>query len=381
MLNILYVSIGSFWKNACMKNYQHHDLLFKYMNEIEPIKVTIGVPVQGPCHLKKLLEGSGNHLLQKVWRDDIPFEVFDHLQLDTTCDCMIINGSENFYDLDLGNSHFLNGYEISEEVIRTAEEMLRLNKPVVLFDQDNYINEVLGSNKDSSKNLTFCLYDKFKRDPNFYLTGPFRYGSDMESSKELFNEYTFIPFVVDPEDKSEISKLSEKQYVTKYTGNNYHRDNFIDYFVECSKYGKVLVNGSGWKPASRDLKDNENLEFKPKFPLTYEKVTNYYKEALFGLYGTTNIDSFRKYGHYTLRLREFYQAGIPIVVEDLEYLSNLIPFGVNDKSVKGQISRIAEIHNQDYYESIVEYQRNIIASEFSAIKYADTLYDIVKGGD
>ena len=378
-MKILYISIGSFWNCACMKNYQHHDLLFKYINRIEPSEVVIGVPVQGPSYLKSLLSSGNVNRLQKIWRDDINFNVSADLQLlNSSCDCMVINGSENFQDIELPNSTILNGDEISKLVIDTAAEMLAKNKPVVLFDQDNYINEKLGSD-DKSKNLAFCLFNKFKSDKNFYLTGPFKYGNRMESSKELYNEYVFIPFVVDPEEACKPINISDKSYITKYAGNNYHRDNFIDYFVECSKYGNVLVNGSGWKQVSRNIKNNENLEFKPKFPLTYEKVVPYYQDALLGLYGTTNIPSFRDYGHFTLRIREFYQAGIPIIVEDLEYLDDLFLFKDSERSVASQVKRIVGINKQEYYESIVEHQRELICNKFSAIKYAKILYNLLKG--
>lgn len=379
MLKILYVSIGSFWNNACMKNFQHHDLLFKYMDELESIIVDIAIPMQGPSHLSRLLDGNGMHLVQSVWRDDIQFIVHPSLKDIKNYDCMIINGSENFQDIELLNGSILSGEEISKWVINKAEESLKNGIPVILYDQDNYVNERLGS-KDATKNLAYMLFRKFRLIKGFYLTGPFKFGQQMlVGENKAINEYTYIPFVVDDDISLNIKSLNEKSYFVKYAGNNYHRDNFIDYFIHSSKYGNVLVNGSGWRSVSREYSDNNRIQFKPKFPLTYEKVNDYYGDSVIGLYGTTNIESFRNYGHYTLRIREFYQAGIPFAVEDLDYLQNLNLFpGYN---IFEQIDLFGTMNGNNHeYINMVEEQRRIIKENFSARYYSKILYDIIKRG-
>lgn len=362
MHNLVYISQGTFWKNAKMKTFEHHDILFKDLaNKIE-LTVHIGLPMFGDTYLKRLLDGN-DKMVMKTWKE-IPYRIYDGFYTGEI-DSIFINGCEYFNEVKTPSGKIITNDDMYDYIYDICDKCYNDNKPIVLYDPDDFINLNLRVNS-GSKSISRLVYDKYKHYNNFYLIGPCMNGV----RNDCINEYMFVPFGLDKNNKCEIKPFSERHYVTRYVGNNYFRENFIPYFRECSNYGKTTVNGHHWTQVARDNSDCENLVFGRGFPLTIDKVENFFNDAKIGLYGT--VDKFKSNGHFTLRIREYYQAGIFIIPENIDYMINSICID-NYKITCNNISDFNFNMTDEEYNYIVNKQRDKLADIFDISKYTDLL--------
>lgn len=365
-MNILYISIGSFWKNAALKFFQHHDALFNAMQKYIPdMQIHLGVPMKGATYLRKLIEDHNDTRVIDTWKN-LPYHVYPDLYTGDY-DAMIINGSEDFQDVQ-APYRTIPTQEIYDYIYNKALACIHDDKPCILFDPDNYINENICVDPD--KNLARRVHDAMKNYKKYFLAGPFELGVDRDS----YNSYVFTPFTINPDDhvSPTIRPLSERRYITRYVGNNYMRDNFFPYFDELSNYGKVQVVGSGW---TKYHSQNSKIEWTAKSPLTTDKVADFYGNSMVGLYGTTTRPSFRKGGHYTLRIREYYQAGILVIPEADHILASKREFGITTNDLNDL--HLDSIYDQTYDE-LVKYQRSQILEFFNADGYAQLWCELLQ---
>lgn len=377
--DLMYVSCGSFWKNACIKPYQHHDILLKYVNRILPLNIHIALPMSGETYFKDLLNTGNQSKVMSTWQE-LPYKVYPKLY-DGPIDGMLINGNGSTWDYVLPDGTEISAKEACDYLVEKAIYCKDNNLPVILFDPDNFVNFMDGKNDEASTedtNYTYRIYNELKDYDKFTLASPFEYGTSVHHKSEIF-----IPFTLDKEINTEIKKFSERNYFTKYVGSNYHRDHFVEYFNKCSKYGNVQVVGSGW---SKYKKQYPNINWKFKFPLTTEKVYDYYSDSKFALYGTTK--DFSKHGHYTLRIREFYEAGVFVIPENLDYMVNSIclegdhKFTIDD-IMENRLNNYfsSELINRidDLYEKLVKEQRQKLIKKFDAEQYARKVVELLNG--
>lgn len=367
--NLMYVSCASFWKNACIKPFQHHDILLKYINRMLPLNIHIALPMSGDTYFKDLLETGNQKRVMSTWQE-LPYKVYPTLY-DGPIDGMLINGNGSTWDYTLPDGTEISAKEACDYLVEKAIYCKENNLPVILYDPDNFVNFMDGKNDNVSTedtNYTYRIYNELKDYDRFTLASPFEFGTSVHHKSEIF-----IPFTLDKEIKTEIKDYDERSYFTKYCGSNYHRDHFVDYFNKCSKYGKVQVVGSGW---SKYKVENDNIEWKFKFPLTTEKVYDYYSDAKIALYGTTK--DFSKHGHYTLRIREFYEAGIFVIPENLDYMINSICLD-NYKVTTDDLDNLDINYIRNNYKSLVSEQREKLIKKFDAEQYARKVVELLNG--
>lgn len=355
MYNLLYLSIGAFWRNSMFAFFRNHDILFKYTDKKLPLQIHLGIPMKGETFFKGLLEGDDRNVI-KTWKC-LNYKVYESLY-EGTFDGLLINGSEDFWDITLPDETTLSGQDINKYVLNKCEEAMKDNKPVILYDTDGFIlNMVKSSDKPS---LSKRIYDLCKDYNKFTVQRPF------EESLNLECREMFLPFTLDPETaREDIVPYEEREYFTRYVGNNYFRDNFVPYFKASTNYGKVQVCGSKWDKYHEEIPE---IEWKHKFPLTLDKSKEYYSNAKVGLYGTAG--SHKELKHFTLRIREFYDAGVFIIPEDEEYLTEKICLDENRITTTDLLNN-KEINIKDNYEELVLKQRKKIEQFFNAELYVD----------
>lgn len=366
--NLVYVSTASFWKNACIKPYQHHDYLFKYLNRIMPLKIHIAVPMSGDTYFKNLVETGNDSRVMSTWKQ-LPYKVYPGLYTGEM-DGLFINGNGATWDkYTLCDGSEVNAEQMCNYIVNLAIQCRENNLPVILHDPDNFVNFVDGKeNKVSNKltNYTYRVYNLLKDYDKFTMSSPFEFGSAANHPGELF-----IPFTLDKEIRTPIKPYEDREFFTRYVGSNYYRDHFVDYFKKCTQFGRTQVAGSGWSWYQKNVK--EPIEWKHKFPLTTENVYDVYSDMKIALYGTSKV--YNGHGHYTLRIREFYEAGVFVIPEDYDYMINSIcldgrPYTIqdlmNDKSF--------DFIKQDY-EALVDEQREKLIKKFDAQQYAEIIAD------
>ena len=360
--NLVYISQGTFWKNAKMKTFEHQDVLFKKINEIIPLEVHIGLPMYGDTYLRRLIYDNNDKMVMKTWRNYIPYKIYDGFY-EGDKDCVFINGCETFNEVLTPKGIKYSNEDMFNYIIEICNECKDNNKPIILYDPDDFIHQNFLQNQSISR----IIYDNYKNYNKFYLMGPFYKGIESECK----NDYVFVPFGLDPDIvSSEIKPKSERNYIVKYVGNNYFRENFVPYFIEASKYGKVKVNGHHWTKIARDNSKFENLEFGRAFPLTVDNTVDYLSDSIIGLYGTFKKESYnvnRERGHFCLRIREFYQAGLFIIPEDLDYLKETVSI---DNITTSNISSFNFNMSDTEYRILVKRQREKLLKTFDITKYA-----------
>lgn len=367
--NLMYVSSASFWKNACIKPYQHHDVLLKYLNRIMPLEIHIALPMSGDSYFKDLLETGNKSRVMSTWRD-LPFHIYPTLY-DGPIDGMLINGNGATWNYTLPDGTEVSDIEACDYLVNRAIECRENGLPVILFDPDNFVSFIDGNadNKSFDKRVNFCyrIYEELKDYDKFTLASPFEYGSMIQHPGEIF-----MPFTLDKEIQTEIKPLSERSCFTKYVGNNYYREHFVEYFKSCARFGVTEVYGSGWTHFHESCPE---VAWKHKFPLTTDRVYDFYSDSQIGLYGSP--PPLTKLGHYTLRVREFYEAGTLIVPEDVEHLKSAICidfFNVNiQNDILGSDTNPLEGLTDSLYEEIVQEQRAKLIKKFDAEQYAQQI--------
>lgn len=366
--NLMYVSTASFWKNACIKPYQHHDLILKYLNRILPLEIHIALPMSGDTYFKNYLKTGNKSRIMSTWRD-LPFHVYPELY-SGPIDGMLINGNGATWDYTLPDGTFVSKKDAADYLVKRALECRENGLPVILYDPDNFVSFIdgnegtLGFGKEV--NYSYRIYEALKDYDKFTLASPFEYGTTIQHPGEIF-----IPFTLDKEVKVPIKPLSEREYFTRYVGSNYYREHFIEYFKKCAGYGRTQVCGSGW---TKFYKECPEIEWKHKFPLTTENVYDFYSNAKVGLYGAPPV--LAKSGHYTLRVREFYEAGTFIIPENYDHMINSMCINsfncnINDDLMNGKFD-ISELSDDDY-ELIVNIQREKLIEKFDAEQYANII--------
>ena len=365
MYNIVYISVGTFWKIAKLKTFEHNDVLFKDIAKKKDITVHIGLPMNGDTYLSKLLNGN-DKMVTDTWKK-IPYKIYDGFYKGEV-DSVFINAFETYSDTRTPSGEIITSDDVINYICSTCDYCVANNKPIVLYDPDNFINLNIKT-KNNSESIPKLIYNKYKDYNRFYLSGPFMYGV----YNDCVNDYTFIPFGLDKDDKQEINPFSEREYVTRYVGNNYFRDHFIPYFEKCSNYGKTTVNGYNWGNASKNNKF-PNLEFGKSFPLSGNKVKEFFRNVKIGLYGTTK--EFRNDGHFTLRIREYYQAGIFVVPESIDYMIDAICLD-DYKITCDNIEDFNFNMTDEEYKILVERQREKLSELFDISQYSDLLINKV----
>ena len=370
--NIVYVSIASFWKNSCIKPYLHHDVIFKYLNRIKPITIHIALPMPGSEYFKKLIDTGRDNRVLTSWRE-LPYKVHKSLYCGDM-DCLFINGNGGFQgDVEDYNGEKFTPKQIADYIVNLALQCKINNLPVVLYDPDNFITFCDGKKKDNisteETNYTYRVYQLLKDYDKLILASPFEFGLNSECK----NKEIFVPFTLDKEVCGDIKPLSEREFFTRYVGSNYYRDNFVPYFKKCSEFGPTEVAGAGWTHYYEECAD---VIWRRKFPLTNESVYPHYSNSKIGLYGTTS-ESFLGYGHYTLRVREFYEAGTFIIPEKYDYMINSIctdffKLNIEDDIMNSDHNPLDGITDEIYNE-IVQEQRVKLVEKFDAQQYAELL--------
>lgn len=364
--NLLYVSISSFWKTACIKPYLHHDIIFKYLNRMMPIDIHIALPMPGENYLRQYLETGRDSRIMTSWKS-LPFYVYPDLYTGQV-DGMVINGSGTANEHVCADGTILPKELIADYIVNQALQCKQNGCPIILFDPDNFVCSLDGNSSghrwiNDRTNYTARVYDLCKDYEKFTLASPLECGTDMHHPSEIF-----IPYTLDKEIDVPIKPLSERNYFTKYVGSNYYRDHFVEYFDKCSEMGKTLVAGAGWTGYHKSY---PNIEWKRKFPLTAENMYDFYSDSQIGLYGSPPALVNR--GHYTLRVRDFYESGVFIVPEAYDhYIKSIcIPdYFYTISQLKSGV-KFGEGLSDDDYENIVRKQREVLVKKFDAEQYAE----------
>lgn len=367
--NLLYISISSFWKTACIKPYLHHDLIFKYLNRLMPIDIHIGLPMPGDTYLRDYLETGNKSRIMTSWKD-LPFHLYPDLYYGDI-DGMVINGSGTANDHVRADGTVIDKEIVANYIVSRAIECMNNGLPVILFDPDNFICSLDGKGNHKwikeNTNYTARVYEALKDYDKFTLASPLESGTDAHHRSEIF-----VPYTIDKEISVPIKPLSERNYYTKYVGSNYYRDHFVEYFKKCSEFGKVLVAGAGWT----GYKNIDSVEWKRKFPLTAENIYGFYSDSKIGLYGSP--PQLVNKGHYTLRVRDFYDSGVFIVPEAYpHYIESMCidnyPMTIKHITNFG-FDLIKDLSDSDY-ESLVLQQRELLIKKFDAEQYAEIFAD------
>jgi hypothetical protein len=331
-----------------------------------PIDIHIALPMPGTNYLCQYLETGRDSRIMKSWKS-LPFHVYPDLYTGEV-DGMVINGSGTSNEHVCADGTVLSKDIIADYIVNRALYCMMNNLPIILFDPDNFVCSLDG---DSSKhrwikdktNYTARVYELCKDYEKFTLASPMESGTDVHHPSEIF-----VPYTLDKEINVPIKPLSERQYFTKYVGSNYYRDHFVQYFNECSKIGKTLVAGAGWTQYYESYPD---IEWKHKFPLTAENIYDFYSDSQIGLYGSPPALADR--GHYTLRVRDFYDSGVFVVPEAKEHYIESICISEYFYTIEHLLNGIkfGEGLSDDDYENIVRKQREVLIKKFDGEQYAE----------
>lgn len=370
--NILFLASGACWKNALWKNWQHQDAILKYACKELNGKITVGIPMNGSTYYQDLLKGKDARV-QTGWKQ---MEVdFSPNLYKGEFDAIVLELAEFWNDLEINpkTKEVIKGEVINQYVEDTLRKAMEDKKPILLFDPDGFIQRSILI--PGNKNMTKWAYDICEGYEKLTVASP------IENQFDLPCNQFFLPYNVDPESLvDEINPKSRREFLTRYVGNNLNREQFVQYFDACSKLGRTEVRGKFWGKYKTEYPD---IEWGPKFAFTQERVPSHYGDMLIGLYGT--LDELADLKHYTLRIREYLQAGVIIVPERDYIIEKLVvdefPYTAYDlldeSKSQEMIDRLTNMSDEEY-SSIVHKQREKALEVFSALNYVNDYVNALK---
>lgn len=367
--NLLFIATGSPWKNSLLKCWQHQDAVLKAFCDKHDTVIHIGIPIRGATYFEKLLEGKDSRVMTG-WKR-LPYRVYDHLY-DGEYDGVVLELAAFFSDIELPGGQVVDASEVNLYVANKCIEAMDADKPILMFDPDGY--SIRGLSLKDKDNQLKHIFNMCKNYHKFTLVTPFEFGLGHEGVHEEFMPYNFDVDTL----PTEIVPMSQRQFITRYVGNNFHRDNFVPYFKELAKYGTVEVYGKNWGSYEAD---NPEVIWGTKFAFTEERAYPFLSQALIGLYGTVPV--LAEKGHYTLRVREYAQAGVFIIPEcDYMYshmMTPIYPVSISDIFDSDEMHSIMSLDNEQY-ETLVLDQQEVLCEFFDARKYVHIYEESLLGG-
>lgn len=369
VFNLGYTTVWQPWKSAGIKTWLHNDAIFKYLRRRltkkgVDLNIHVLYPQQGLHYYKEVLEGKTSRMMNSV----VEFSpIFYDEPYEGDLDAILIEFS-TLKDIEMYDGRVYTVKDQMNYYINLINKMYEGNKHIIWYDADAYL--YLGGITGRYSNHGYEIYKEvFRPDyENQTLITPM----EDHPLKGEFKNFLFVPFNIDKEkinDYDSIKKKSERGYISKYVGNNYMRDHFHDYFCNLAEYGNIIVHGSGW---GKYKNLNPNIDYAGRFALTAEKSREYYQDSVIGLYG--NPDEFKPYKHYTLRIREFVEAGCFIIPEDTYIKDHIIvpgfEFTISDLNNKDKVEKLINLSDEEYRD-LIKKQRDIIMKFFDCELYID----------
>lgn len=354
----------SHWKGMARKMAEHHHHIFRIINsEIENIEIYPMVRPQNKSKIRKYNEGDTSILVDGFQNIKFNFVEDEDMSYISELDGLFLEPGRVFVMDEVFGAKNDRIENARKFLYMKVKEAIKLNLPILFYDGDADLMSDYNSGNYAKQlfvDLDLNNYNKCT------VIGPY------EDCKGKINNFKFVPYNIDFNtlpNEDEIKDATNRNIISTYFGSNYHRNSFIPYFNNVSKYGTMRVFGSSWNP-----KKMLNVELNKAIWLAEGEFNKYYDESLFGLYGDNDLTG--DYKHYTLRIAEYLKAGIFIVPDEKDYLLNKFPD--NTVSITGLYEDYIKYLRLHYVDLVIN-QRNKLKETFDSRNYVNIYYKSLSG--
>jgi hypothetical protein len=280
-------------------------------------------------------------------------------------DCAII---EPFYARSVrrSNGTIYSSLEVESDLVRLIERLYRDRKYIMWYDSEGYFTEKYPRSNRHNHDVELGHRLLSVIDMSYNNQG---FVTPMSKHPMLpkFKCSEYVPFNIDRKQlPSSIEKLSGRERLLTYVGNDYRRSHILPVLYHASEIGLTRLIGGGWKLANGTL-----IDYKGSLELDSHSVLNEYRQSAVGLF--TSPPDWVEYGHRTLRIRELVCSGTLVIPEEHLYDH----CGIDEIHTRSPMlsDYLYEVENEmsdNEYESKVRLQRDLIMSHYDSAMYVST---------
>lgn len=347
--------------------WRHHDATWNILCRDHDVELHVILPVVGGAEFSKKLYGDGDTsvLYPTLRTQNIVFH--EHPDTLPELDALYLDDIHT-YSEDVG-IHPDDQHKVLKDLIY---KMSVRRAPIILSDTDGFTTEILENTEAAMMDL--YNYTKSITD-DYTVISPFINDKIPEKNRVL------VPFEVDPSTLNNvITPLSKRPYLCRMIANFYYREHYIPILNSLSDAGTVQVNGSGWNPYKEKM---PNVIFKKGISMSPNNVDSVYNMSAIGLVGRSGYNIEHNQVIYLYRWKEYLQAGIRIVPEDVKQYTDLLPEGsfttadILNLSPLEIKERLLDISDEEYLK-IIQDQRESALEFLSVHKWVPVFREILR---